>query len=158
MTQSGHLGETLFWESLRAFTQDLCARYRDWARQEAEHRRARDAALAATPFPFDGYRAGQRELTEAVFRSQRAGRHLLAQAPTGIGKTVATLFGALRAMPVLGSDQLLVLTPKTTGRAIALDGLRRRTGVPGSLGTILEQLLYPETVQKLASYFEGPPP
>ncbi|AOS78131.1 ATP-dependent DNA helicase [Hydrogenophaga sp. PBC] len=117
-------------DSLRAFTQDLCTRYRDWAWQEAEHRRARDAALATMPFPFEGYRAGQRELTEAVFRSQRAGRHLLAQAPTGIGKTVATLFGALRAMPVLGSDQLLVLTPKTTGRAIALDGLRRLNAQP----------------------------
>lgn len=110
---------------LHEFTRGLCARYRDWALQELAHREARDAALAAAPFPFEHYRAGQRELTEAVFRAQRAGRALLAQAPTGIGKTVATLFGALRAMPLVGSDQLLVLSPKSTGRAIALDGLRR---------------------------------
>lgn len=111
-------------EALAEHTQALCLRYVAWARQEQAHRRARDAALAQLPFPFDGYRAGQRELTEAVFRAQRAGRHLLAQAPTGIGKTAATLFGALRAMPLSGSDQLLVLTPKGTTRAVALDGLR----------------------------------
>ncbi|MBL0917461.1 MAG: ATP-dependent DNA helicase [Hydrogenophaga sp.] len=103
----------------------LCERHRGWALQEQAHRRARNAALAQLPFPFTDYRRGQRELTEAVFRAQRAGRHLLAQAPTGIGKTAATLFGALRAMPAAASDQLLVLTPKGTTRAVALDGLRR---------------------------------
>jgi Rad3-related DNA helicase len=112
-------------EELAAHTQALCAQHLHWARQEQAHRRARDAALAQLRFPFDGYRAGQRELTEAVFRAQRAGRHLLAQAPTGIGKTAATLFGALRAMPLAGSEQLLVLTPKGTTRTVALDGLRR---------------------------------
>nr|WP_285887299.1 ATP-dependent DNA helicase [Hydrogenophaga intermedia] len=111
-------------EALAAHTQALCERYAQWAHQEQQHRRARDAALARLPFPFDGYRAGQRELTEAVFRAQRAGRHLLAQAPTGIGKTAATLFGALRAMPLNASDQLLVLTPKGTTRTVSLDGLR----------------------------------
>ncbi len=111
-------------ETLAAHTQALCERYAQWAHQEQQHRRARDAALARLPFPFGGYRAGQRELTEAVFRAQRAGRHLLAQAPTGIGKTAATLFGALRAMPLNASDQLLVLTPKGTTRTVSLDGLR----------------------------------
>jgi DNA excision repair protein ERCC-2 len=111
-------------EALAAHTQALCERYAQWAHQEQQHRRARDAALARLPFPFGGYRAGQRELTEAVFRAQRAGRHLLAQAPTGIGKTAATLFGALRAMPLNASDQLLVLTPKGTTRTVSLDGLR----------------------------------
>ncbi len=111
-------------DALAMHTLALCERYASWASQEQQHRRVRDAALAQLPFPFEGYRAGQRELTEAVFRAQRAGRHLLAQAPTGIGKTAATLFGALRAMPLNQSDQLLVLTPKGTTRAVALDGLR----------------------------------
>lgn len=110
---------------LAAEAEALCLRYRAWALQEQAHRRARNAALLGLPFPFDGYRQGQRDLTEAVFRAQRAGRHLLAQAPTGIGKTAAALFGALRAMPLADSDQLLVLTPKGTTRAVALDGVRQ---------------------------------
>lgn len=109
---------------LAAHALALCERYREWAQQEREHRLARDAALRQLAFPFAGWRAGQRELTEAVFRAQRAGRHLLAQAPTGIGKTAATLFGALRAMPLAGSDQLLVLTPKGTTRQVAIEGLQ----------------------------------
>ncbi len=117
-------------DALASHTLALCERYVAWARQEQRHRRARDTALAQLPFPFEGYRAGQRELTEAVFRAQRAGRHLLAQAPTGIGKTAATLFGALRAMPLQASDQLLVLTPKGTTRAVALDGLRGLNAQP----------------------------
>ena len=117
-------------EALAAHAQDLCQRYRQWAHQEAAHRAARDAALAALRFPFGEFRAGQRELTEAVFRTQRGGRHLLAQAPTGIGKTVATLFATLRAMPEAQGDQLLYLTPKTPGRQLALDGLRRLNAQP----------------------------
>lgn len=117
-------------ETLHAQALELCRRHLQWAQQEQSHRRARNAALNALAFPFDGYRAGQREFTEAVFRSQRAGRHLLAQAPTGIGKTAATLFGALRAMPAAGTDQLLVLTPKGTTRAIAIDGLRQLRAHP----------------------------
>ncbi len=117
-------------EALHAYTLDLCQRHLRWALQEQAHRRARNLALDALAFPFDGYRAGQRGFTEAVFRSQRAGRHLLAQAPTGIGKTAATLFGTLRAMPAADTDQLLVLTPKGTTRAIALDGLRRLRAQP----------------------------
>ncbi|WP_291137096.1 ATP-dependent DNA helicase [Hydrogenophaga sp.] len=124
------LSETHSREALAAHALALSGRYLDWALQERAHRRARNAALQALPFPFDHYRQGQRELTEAVFRSQRAGRHLLAQAPTGIGKTAATLFGALRAMPVVNSDQLLVLTPKGTTRTIALDGLKRLNAQP----------------------------
>lgn len=115
---------------LQAWLQALCERYARWARACADHRRARNAALAQLAFPFDGWRHGQRELTEAVFRTQRGGRHLLAQAPTGIGKTAATLFAALRAMPAAGSDQLLYLTARTTGRALALEGLRRLRGTP----------------------------
>ncbi len=108
----------------------LCRRYRDWAAQETAHRAARDAALRTLAFPFPAFRDGQRALAEAVFRTQRAGRHLLAQAPTGIGKTAATLFAALRALPEAGGDQLLYLTARTTGRAPALAALRRLDARP----------------------------
>jgi DNA excision repair protein ERCC-2 len=59
---------------------------------------ARDAALKTRwPFPMPAFRTGQRELAEAVYRAARAGRCLMAQAPTGIGKTVGTLFPLLQA-------------------------------------------------------------
>lgn len=110
---------------LKAFFESLCARYAGWARAEGTHRAARDAALQTLRFPFDGFRPGQRELAAAVYRAHGAGRHLMAQAPTGIGKTMATLFAALRAAPAQGTHKFFYLTAKTPGRQLALHALQR---------------------------------
>lgn len=110
---------------LRGFVEGLCERYAGWALQEREHRAARDAALRALAFPHPAFRPGQRELAASVYRAHRDGRALLAEAPTGIGKTIATLFGALRALPLRATDRLCYLTARTTGRALALGGLRQ---------------------------------
>jgi DNA excision repair protein ERCC-2 len=112
-------------DALRQHFNDLCARYLGWARSEQAHRRLRDAQLQTLAFPFDGFRAGQHDLAGATWRTHHHGRHLLVQAPTGIGKTMATLFGALKAMPRPGTDKLLYLTAKTPGRRLALDALTR---------------------------------
>ena len=115
---------------LRQAFEQRCQRFLDWARQEIAHRETRDAALARLTFPFGDFRSGQRLLAESVYRSQRAGRCLMAQAPTGIGKTLATLYPALRACPPVdasrpGMDRLFFLTARTSGRRVALDALRQ---------------------------------
>jgi DNA excision repair protein ERCC-2 len=110
---------------LKAFFVGLCDRYLAWALSEQQHRRARDRSLSALMFPFDTFRDGQRLLAADVYRAQRHGRHLLAQAPTGIGKTLATLFGSLRAAPEQRTDRVMFLTARTTGRQLALDSLRQ---------------------------------
>ncbi|MDO8903061.1 ATP-dependent DNA helicase [Hydrogenophaga sp.] len=128
-------------DDLRAHFEGLCERYIAWARSESLHRFQRDTALRALAFPFPSFRAGQRPLAEAVYRHHGAARTLLAQAPTGIGKTVATLFAALKAAPAANTDQLLYLTAKTTGRALALDGLRRLgMAVSGATVRVLERV------------------
>ncbi|WP_439517494.1 helicase C-terminal domain-containing protein [Hydrogenophaga sp.] len=115
---------------LKAFFESLCAHYADWARTEREHRAKRDAAMRSLGFPFETFRHGQRDMAAAVFRAHGAARHLLAQAPTGIGKTMATLFGALRAAPANGTDKLFYLTAKTPGRQLALQALQRLQARP----------------------------
>ena len=101
----------------------LCARFLVWARQELAHRSARDAALGALAFPHPQFRAGQRELAEAVYKTSQAGGCLMAQATTGIGKTVGTIFPLLKAMPRQRLDKLFFLAAKTPGRQLALDAL-----------------------------------
>lgn len=109
-----------------------CARFLAWAEQEARHRRGRDEGLSGLDFPQAPFRPGQRELAERVYRTVARGHSLLAQAPTGIGKTVGTLFPALRAMPRHGIDKLAFLTCKGTGRFAALEALQRmRDSIPG---------------------------
>ncbi|WP_418319516.1 ATP-dependent DNA helicase [Piscinibacter sakaiensis] len=111
-------------EALEQFLLEHCRRFADWAARQLEHREARNAALAAVRFPHAGFRTGQRELSEAVYKAAVNGRCLLAQAPTGIGKTVGTLFPMLKAWPVRGLDKLFFLTAKTPGRALALQALQ----------------------------------
>jgi len=110
-------------ESLQAFFAQQCERFAAWAAQEAAHRSVRDAALAALRFPHDEFRHGQRQLAESVYRSALAGRCLMAEAPTGIGKTVGTIFPLLKAAPGQQLDKIFFLTAKSSGRALALDAI-----------------------------------
>ena len=117
------LSEAFEAAALQAYFETICARFLVWARQELAHRSARDAALNTLTFPHASFRTGQRELAEAVYTTSRAGGCLMAQATTGIGKTVGTIFPLLKAMPRQRLDKLYFLAAKTPGRRLALDAL-----------------------------------
>jgi DNA excision repair protein ERCC-2 len=108
-------------ESLRAFFEACCRDFLSWAQREMQHRESRDQALSALVFPHPAFRTGQRELAEAVYRGAATGRCVMAQAPTGIGKTVGTVFSMLKAARPQGLDKVFYLTAKSTGRRLALD-------------------------------------
>ena len=115
--------QTISARELQAHFNELCARYVQWAAQEGAHRLRRNTHLTRLTFPHGAFRPGQRELAEAVFRTGRSGGCLLAEAPTGIGKSIATLFPMLKAMPVRKLDKIYFLSAKTSGRKLALDAL-----------------------------------
>lgn len=115
------LRETRSSIELAALFADQCTRFTAWAAQELAHRAARDAALTTLRFPHADFRPGQRQLAENIYKAQVAGRCLLAQAPTGIGKTVGSLFPALKAAPAHKLDKIFFLAAKTPGRQLALD-------------------------------------
>ena len=120
--------------SLQEFFEAHCERFLAWARQELLHREARDTALKELQFPYAGFRAGQHDLASAVYKSSMAGTCLMAQAPTGIGKTIGTIFPLLKAAPDQRLDKIFFLAAKTPGRALALHALERirssRTDLP----------------------------
>jgi Helicase C-terminal domain len=141
----------LHWAQLRIYGWLLCKQkslgsvqlalvYFDVASEretETAHRRLRAEALRDLHFPFADFHAGQRELSLAVYERIRTGGVLLAQAPTGIGKTVGTLFPALKAMGIDSGapsapalDKIFYLAAKTSGRQLALDALRRLQPLP----------------------------
>jgi DNA excision repair protein ERCC-2 len=115
------LRETLSSHELAALFEDQCSRFIAWAEQELAHRAARDRALAGLAFPHERFRPGQRQLAESVFKANASRRCLLAQAPTGIGKTVGSLFPVLKAAPQQKLDKVIFLAAKTPGRQLALD-------------------------------------
>ncbi|KII31694.1 ATP-dependent DNA helicase [Pseudomonas fluorescens] len=106
---------------LRLFFDEHCARFLHWAEQEMVHRDGRNRAAQQLSFPHAGFRPGQRHLAESVFKAVSTGRCLMAQAPTGIGKTVGTLFPILKALAPQQLDKVFFLTAKTPGRKLALD-------------------------------------
>ncbi len=110
-------------EELRTGFEALCRRFMAWAQQERRHRSVLRESLGALAFPHAAFRPGQRELAQGVYRAAASQRCLIAQAPTGIGKTVATIFPLLRGWPAQGTDKVFFLTAKTSGRAIALEAL-----------------------------------
>ncbi len=109
---------------LQRHFEGLCNRFLQWSAQEMAHRSARDAALTSLRFPHADFRPGQRELAEAVYRAAAHGRCLMAQASTGIGKTIGTLFPLLKACAGRQIDKLFFLAAKTPGRGLALEALR----------------------------------
>jgi len=121
-------------QALEQFFNRQCSLFLQWAEQELAHRHARDQAMAALGFPHPDFRPGQRALAESVYKAVSTGRCLMAQAPTGIGKTLGTVFPMLKAMPGQQLDKLFFLTAKTPGRKLALDAAQvlfeRSPGLP----------------------------
>ncbi|NMZ11208.1 ATP-dependent DNA helicase [Pseudomonas proteolytica] len=111
-------------DDLQAFFNRQCALFLGWAEQQAQQRLARDAASTALAFPHAAFRLGQRTLAESVYKAVSTGRCLMAQAPTGIGKTIGTVFPMLKAMAPQQLDKLFFLTAKTPGRKLALDAVQ----------------------------------
>ena len=84
--------------------------------------------LDSLSFPFDAYREGQRDMAAAVYTAMRDHANALIEAPTGIGKTAAALFGALKALGKGHVTAIFYLTARTTGRRAAEDALQLMRG------------------------------
>ena len=112
-------------ESLGGFLDETLHEWFSWLIPRVEWLKKRNASLDALAFPFEGYREGQRELARAVYRAVRDGQHLFIEAPTGLGKTLATLFPAVKSLPLLGDGQVFYLTAKTPGRHAAQHALEK---------------------------------
>jgi len=119
--------ETQTAAELAAFLEATLADWTGWLRVQADWLRVRNRSLAALPFPFSRFRAGQRALARRVYRRIRDGGNAFIEAPTGLGKTLATLYPAAKALalPQLASGQVFYVTAKTPGRRAARAALER---------------------------------
>ena len=106
------------WEELQTWFQGLIHEYVKWAEYLYRHELRRDESLKELEFPYE-YREGQKDLAVAVYRALSRGKNLFIQAPTGIGKTLSTVFPALKAIGEGHGDKLFYLTAKTITRSVA---------------------------------------
>lgn len=105
-------------EELRQWFQELVHAYEKWAGFQIAWRKKRNESIRRTEFPFP-YRAGQRDLVAAVYRTILRQKKLFIQAPTGVGKTMATVFPAVRAIGEDLGEKIFYLTAKTITRTVA---------------------------------------
>lgn len=108
---------------LRQWFDDFIAQHIKWARLVYTHKMKRNESLKNMSFPYGTFRKGQRELSAKVFRCIRDGKRLFAEAPTGIGKTVSTLFPSLKALGEGEGDKVFYLSAKNIGAVAATDCL-----------------------------------
>ena len=94
-------------------------------------------AAAAARFPYPGLREGQQTLMEECYRDIRHGKRLFAEAPTGIGKTVSTLYPAVRALGEGTCDRIFYLTAKESARREAFRAAKDIYLAGGRLRTVV---------------------
>ena len=112
---------------LERFFREIVDPYLEWMEKTISWERKRDESISALEFPFPRYRPGQRKMAVHVYRAIKDGTRLMVQAATGIGKTMAVLFPAIKAMGEANGTKIFFLTARTTGRAAAeqaMDELR----------------------------------
>ena len=110
--------ETFSIEELERWFFDIVMQYEKWARFQIEWRQTRDATIKEAEFPYP-YREGQRELVTSVYRTILRKKKLFIQAPTGVGKTMTTIFPAVKAVGEGLGDKIFYLTSKTITRTVA---------------------------------------
>lgn len=103
---------------IRQWFEDLIRRYEPWAIYEYDWKRRRNASIRDLVFPFP-YREGQRDLAACVYKTIEHKKKIFIQAPTGVGKTISTVFPSVKAMGEGLADRLFYLTAKTITRTVA---------------------------------------
>lgn len=116
--QKLYFHETCSMEELSDWFQKVVSEYQKWAEFQYEWRRLRNASIRSLQFPYE-YREGQKELAGGVYRTILREKRLFIQAPTGTGKTLATLFPSVKAMGEGLSNKIFYLTAKTITRTVA---------------------------------------
>ena len=114
-------------EELESWFLELVDEYRKWAVFQRDWRKIRQASIHETTFPFP-YREGQKELAGQVYRSIAREKILFIQAPTGTGKTLSTLFPAVKAMGEGLGERIFYLTARTITRLAALEAFDQLCG------------------------------
>ncbi|VYU59483.1 ATP-dependent DNA helicase [Clostridium tertium] len=112
-------------EELREYVFSIIEEYKKWVILKSKLVADRNKSIMTLQFPFEKYRAGQRELAKACFNTIREGSVLFAQAPTGIGKTISTIFPAIKALGEDRGERIVYLTAKTITRTVAEEAMNK---------------------------------
>jgi len=106
------------YEALDEWFLELMKSYKKWADFQFEWKAKRQDSIQKLKFPYE-YREGQKQLVSDVYRTINRGKNLFIQAPTGVGKTISTIFPAVKAVGENLADRIFYLTAKTITGTVA---------------------------------------
>jgi len=112
--------ETYTFRELEVFFEGLILQYKKWAEFEFTWPSVRNESIGGLKFPFE-FREGQKELIGQIYHTITNNNRLFVEAPTGTGKTIATLYPSIKAMGEGRSNRIFYLTAKTITRTAACD-------------------------------------
>lgn len=112
-------------DELKEFVDGLLNEHAKWHKFVLDWNGIRNESLKTIDFPYPKYRQGQKELSIAVYKSIYAKKKLYVEAPTGVGKTISTLFPTLKAMSQGLSSKIFYLTAKTITRSVVVDAIKQ---------------------------------
>ena len=116
--QTKYFREEFSFEEIKKWFDDLMEEYGKWATFQCEMKNQRQASIKELDFPYE-YRPGQKKLVSDVYRTIMRQKLLFMQAPTGVGKTISTIFPAVKAVGEELADRIFYLTAKTITAAVA---------------------------------------
>ncbi|MES2824676.1 MAG: ATP-dependent DNA helicase [Pseudomonadota bacterium] len=108
---------------LKTYCEKLADKYCHWQTQINQRQLQLHTWIEQLQFPYGAMHKSQRHMAEAVYKAALTGRVVLAEAPTGTGKTLAGLFPAIKAITRTPVDKIFYLTVKTTGKQLALENI-----------------------------------
>ncbi|MFT5928210.1 MAG: DNA excision repair protein ERCC-2, partial [Candidatus Azotimanducaceae bacterium] len=98
--------------------------YAKFAQRMFDWHRVRDPSIETMTLPYGEFRRGQREMAVSVYRALQSKHQLVMQAPTGIGKTLGSLFPAVKALQEMDYQRLFYLSAKTSGQKMAVSAIQ----------------------------------
>ena len=118
--------------------EDLMHRYIDFYNIVFRRTERRNQSSIALKFPFNSFRLGQKELAKYVYAIAKQGGTLFVEAPTGIGKTISTLYPFVKSFGDETTDKIFYLTAKNSGKEAAFQtmGILKKKGLEASVITI----------------------
>lgn len=107
-------------DELEEWFLSILKKYERWTDFEYQWKQKRQESIHSMQFPFP-YRKGQKQLAEYVYQTIVHKKKLFLEAPTGVGKTISTVFPTIKAIGEEKADRLFYLTAKTITRTVADD-------------------------------------
>jgi DNA excision repair protein ERCC-2 len=110
--------------SVEVFLENVLGQYLNWLEQHVARTIQRNVAIQNLAFPFSKLRVGQESMLETVANLHLKGGATMVEAPTGIGKTMASLLPSIKALTGEQVRQVMIVLARTPGQTVFQEALK----------------------------------